>query len=90
MLIEILCAELRIELSSGWIPGIDADSPGILLGEPSRQDSYHFGTDPLPPPRSNHVDPLQFSFAIKSASEVSGDEPDDLAIVRGDEDDSRC
>lgn len=81
MLIEILRVEPRIELSSGWISGIDADSPGILPGEPSSQDSHHFGTDPLPPPLSNHVDPLQLSFAIKTASQVSSDESDDLAVV---------
>ena len=81
MLIEILRAEPRIELSSRWIPRIDADSPGVFLGKPFSQDSYHFRTDPLPPPLSNHVDPLQLSFAIKAASEVSGDQSDDLAIV---------
>lgn len=94
MLIEILGVEPRIELSSRWIPGIDADSPGVLLGKPSSQDSYHFGTDPPPPPLSNHVNPLQLSFAIKAASEVSRDKSNDLALFRrdkfqGDEDDSR-
>ena len=81
MPIEILRVETRIELSSRWIPGIDADSPGVLLGEPSSQHSYHFGTDPLPPPLSNYVDPLQLSLAIKATSEVSGDESDDLTVV---------
>lgn len=81
MLIKILRVQPRIELSSRWIPGIDAHSPGVFLGKPLSQDSYHFATDPLSPPLSNHVDPLQLSFAIKAASEVSGDQSDDLAIV---------
>lgn len=81
MLIEILRIEPRIELSSGWIPRIDADSPGVFLGKPFSQNSYHFGTDPLSPPLLDHVDPLQLSLAIKAASQVSGDESDDLAVV---------